>query len=391
MKLQHAVNIADLRRLAESRLPKFIFDMVEGGVEDEYCVVRNEAAFQRYQLLPKILIDVTTRDQSTELFGRRYASPFGISPTGPAPLYRRDADVLLAKAGSRADVPFILSGASGASIESIRAVAPQHAWYQLYGARDRTISADLIRRARDAGFEHLVVTVDTPISPKRERHLRNRITVPVKMTPRLLLTLTVEALRRPGWMWNYATQGGMPRMSNWAHFAPNGATNMQVAEFFRGQSPSSQTWHDVETFRRLWPGKLIIKGVLRADDAQRLVELGADGITVSNHGGKIVDRTPAAIDALPAIKAAVGARAVVMVDGGVRRGSDIVVARCLGADFVFLGRVPLYGVAAAGAAGAARALEIMRTELDLMLGTIGCPRFDNLDKSFLGEYHYGTI
>jgi (S)-mandelate dehydrogenase len=383
MKVDSAVNIADLGKLAHRRLPKFIFDMIEGGVEDELGVARNESALQRYQLFPRVLVDISRRDQATTLFGRAYASPFGISPTGTAPIYRRNGDELLAKAAVAANVPFILAGGSGASLEEIHAIAPEHGWYQLYGASDRAISADLIRRASDLGYKTLVVTIDTPVWPKRVRHLRNQITVPLKFTPGLLAKLAVAAVCRPTWMLEYLFHGGMPRFKNWAHYVPAGASNMEVADFFRRQSPSSQTWADIETFRRLWPGNLVIKGVLDPRDAVRLVELGADGITVSNHGGKIVDRAPAAIDALPAIKSAIGSRARVMMDGGIRRGSDIAVALCLGADFVFVGRATLYGVVAAGQRGAARALKILRDELDLTLGTIGCPRADELNPSFL--------
>jgi L-lactate dehydrogenase (cytochrome)/(S)-mandelate dehydrogenase len=328
-------------------------------------------------------MDIASRDQSTTLFGRRFASPFGISPTGPAPLYRRRADELLAGAAAAADVPFILSGASGASLEAIHEIAPEHAWYQLYGAKDRAVSMDIIRRAHDAGYGTLVVTVDTSVGPKRERHLRNRITVPLKMSPHLIGILAIEAVRRPRWMLEYLLHGGMPRLRTWEKYAPPGANNMEVATFFRGQSPSAQTWADIENFRRAWPGKLVIKGILNPEDAVKLVGLGADGITVSNHGGKIIDRAPAAVDAMIAVKAAVGDRAMVMVDGGVRRGSDVAVARCLGADFIFLGRATLYGVAAAGQPGVQRALDIMREELDLILATVGCRRFDDLDASFL--------
>lgn len=383
MNLDRVVNIEDLRQLARRRVTNFIFDMIEGGVEDESGVARNERQLQRYELLPRVLNDVTVRDQTAKLFDRRFQSPFGISPTGPAPLYRRGADIMLAEAAEETGIPFILSGTSGASLERIKKAAPSMAWYQLYPAKDRAISLDVISRARDAGFEILVVTVDTPITPKRERHLRNGVTLPIKPSLRLYSMLFRQAFVRPRWMAEYVRHGGMPLLENWAKYAPPGANAQEVSEFFRSQFPASQTWQDIENFRKAWPGKLIVKGVLHPADATRLVELGADGITVSNHGGKVLDRAPAPIDALPLIKAAVGDRAAVMMDGGIRRGSDIVVARCMGADFAFTGRATLYGVAAAGKPGAAKAIEILRKEIDLILGTIGCPRFENLTGDYL--------
>lgn len=378
MTLQHAVNIDDLRRLAKRRLPRFIFDMIEGGVEEELGVAENEAAFRRVQVMPSVLNDITSRDQTTTLFGRTYASPFGIAPMGPAPLYRRDGDTLLAQGAVEANIPFVLSGAGGACVERIGKAAPDHAWFQLYGAADRAITHDVIRRTVDAGLDVLVFTVDTPLSPKRERHLRNRITLPLKRDLRTLAVLGMEGLLHPAWAVDYLASGGMPVMETWAPYAPQGSRPQEVAEFFRGQSPSNQTWRDLEDFRRRWPGKFVVKGVLNPEDAARVVDMGADGVIVSSHGGKIVDRAPAPLAALPGVKAAVGDRAAVLLDGGVRRGVDFVIARALGADFVLAGRPILYGLAAGGGPGVARAIDMLRTELDLILATIGCPRFDDV-------------
>lgn len=385
MKLSKAYNIGRLREMARRRTPSFIFDMIEGGVEDEDCVRRNEQVFREKILLPRVLNDITMRDQSTTLFGRRWASPFGISPMAPAPVYRRGADEAMARAAVAANVPFVLSGGAGSTLERVREIAGQNAWFQLYGAKDRSISADMIRRAEDSGYDVLAVTVDTPLTPKRERHLQNGVTIPLKIRPAVLAKLLWEGVTHPAWAFDYVRAGGMPMLGNWRPYAPTGASAGEVADFFRSQSPSNQTWHDIETFRRLWPGKMVIKGVLNPADAVRLVEMGIDGITVSNHGGKIIDRAPAPLEMLPRIKAAVGTRAVVMMDGGVRRGADIAIARCLGADFVFAGRAVLYGVAAAGHAGAAKALEILRNELDLILATIGRPNFDELGPQDLLE------
>ena len=380
MILDHAVNIDDLRIAARRRLPRFIFDMIEGGVEEEIGVLENEASFRRVKVLPSLLNDITVRDQTTTLFGRTYASPFGIAPMGPAPLYRRNGDLLLAGAAVQADIPFVLSGAGGASVEQIAKVAPDHAWFQLYGAADRSITHDIIRRTVDSGLGVMVFTVDTPVSPKRERHLRNRITLPLRKDIRNLAVLGMEGVFHPAWALDYLASGGMPMMGTWAPYAKPGSTPQQVAEFFRSQSPSNQTWKDLEDVRRRWPGRLLVKGVLNPTDAVRMVDMGVDGVIVSSHGGKIVDRAPSPLAALPGIKAAVGDRAAVLMDGGVRRGVDVAIARCLGADFILAGRPMLYGLAAAGGPGAARAIDLLRTELDLILATVGCSKFDDLSR-----------
>jgi isopentenyl diphosphate isomerase/L-lactate dehydrogenase-like FMN-dependent dehydrogenase len=379
VRIRDALSISDIERLAKRRLPRVVYEGIASGVEDERGLIRNEAEFHRYRLLPRAFADVAKRDQSASLFGRTYASPFGISPTGIAGIFRRDAELMLAQAASDAGVPFVMSGASMVSIERVARVDPANTWFQLYAARDAKISDDFLRRARDAGFGTLILTVDNPVSPKRERDMRNGFRLPPKLAPLDLL----EALLHLPWVIDYLRHGGMPVMETWAAYAAPGASAAEVARFFRTQSPSVQTWRDLDGFRRAWPGKLVVKGIMRPSDAVRCAEHGVDGIVISNHGGKALDRAPASIEILPHIKAAVGGRLAVMLDSGVRRGSDIIVARCLGADFVFIGRATLYGVAAAGLAGARRALAILREEIDINLGLIGCPRFEDLGPDFI--------
>ena len=379
MRLGDALSIGDIERLAKRRLPRVVYEGIASGVEDERGLVRNEAEFHRHRLVPRAFADVTKREQTASLFGRTYASPFGISPTGIAGIFRRDAELMLARAASEARVPFVMSGASMVSIERVAQIDPANTWFQLYAARDAKISDDFLRRARDAGLGALVLTVDNPVSPKRERDVRNGFRLPPKLAPLDML----EALLHLPWVIDYLRHGGMPIMETWAPYAAPGAGAAEVARFFRTQSPSIQTWRDLDGFRRSWPGKLVVKGIMRPSDAVRCAEHGVDGIVISNHGGKALDRAPAPIEILPHIKAAVGDRLAVMLDSGVRRGSDIVVARCLGADFVFIGRATLYGVAAAGLAGASRVLDILREEIDTTLGLIGCPRFDQLGPDFI--------
>jgi L-lactate dehydrogenase (cytochrome)/(S)-mandelate dehydrogenase len=373
-----AVNVDDLRRAAKRRLPKIAFDFIEGGVEDEDGLGENELAFRRTKLVPRYLVDVSSRDQSAVLFGRKYASPFGIAPTGIAGLFRPGADLMLAEAARAANVPFIMSGSSTASIEDLAKVAPEHGWYQLYAARDKKISEDMIRRSEAAGLSTLVLTCDVPVHSNRERNQRNGFTRPLKMT----LGTKLEALRHPGWLMEYL-RTGTPMFSNWLPYAPKGSDADAVAAFVASQTAAPLTWKDVENFRRLWPRQFVIKGIMHPDDAARALALGVDGIMVSNHGARQLDRAPSPLDVLPAIRDAVGDKMTLMLDSGVRRGVDALTALCLGAKFVFVGRATLYGAAAGGTAGATAAINILRREIDLTLGQIGCPSLDQLGPDFL--------
>jgi L-lactate dehydrogenase (cytochrome)/(S)-mandelate dehydrogenase len=378
MSIDNAINIEDLRRRARRRLPKIAFDFIEGGCEDETCLIRNEQSFIRYRLVPRYLLDMTGRDQSATLFGRTYASPFGIAPTGLAGLFRPGADLMLAEAARLADIPFIQSGASTASIEALAKVAPEHTWYQLYQPRDQNIADDLVRRAADAGMRTLVLTVDAQGGANHERNLRNGFTQPLAMTPSIIL----EALAHPAWLFDYLRHG-MPVFADWKRYAGDDADARAVATFVKAQGRMAQTWNDVDHFRRLWPGAFVLKGVLHPDDAARAAEAGVDGIIVSNHGGRRLDRAASPIDVLPMIRAAAGEKMTLMLDGGIRRGSDIVTALCLGARFCFVGRATLYGVAAGGLAGARRAVEILRNEIDLVMAQIGCATVPRLGAGYL--------
>jgi L-lactate dehydrogenase (cytochrome)/(S)-mandelate dehydrogenase len=374
MHLADTLSIGDLREMARRRLPRLLFELIESGVEDERGLVHNRAAFEQFRLLPRYLIDVSNCRQETLLWGRRYASPFGFAPTGFAGLLRPGAELMLARAAAESNIPMILSGASIASLESIAQAAPDNAWYHLYPARDGRITKDLVRRASDAGFGVLVLTVDNPVYPKRERDTRNGFTQPM----RLRIGTIIEALTHLGWVTDYLRSGGMPRMENWAAYLPAGATAHDVATFFRRQSPCVQTWRDVEMRRRQWRGRLVLKGIQHPDDAIRAVDLGVDGIIVSNHGGKAFDPLPSPLETLPMIRQAVGDAAVLMLDSGIRRGSDVLIAKCLGAQFTFVGRAALYGVAAGGLPGAQRVIDIMRQEIGLGLALIGCTDFAQL-------------
>lgn len=372
--LRGVVNIQDLRRMARRRLPRILFDYIDGGAGDDAGVRCNRAEFGAYRLRPRYLVDVAERSLATPLWQRRYAVPFGIAPVGLVGLFRRDGELLLARAARDADLPYVLSGVSIATIEDVVRIAPDHTWFQLYPARDPRISLDLVRRASRAGVGVLVLTVDLPVPARRERDLRNGFDFAVRLSPALLL----DGIAHPRWALEYLARGGLPPFGSWARYAPPGASARAVAEFVAAQSYATQSWRDVELYRRTWPGRLVLKGIQHPADARRAAELGVDGLIVSNHGGRQLDCLPTAIEVLPEIRAAVGDRLTIMVDGGIRRGSDLAIALALGADFAFVGRPPVYGVVAAGLAGAARALGILREELDLAMGQLGVTTVEGL-------------
>ena len=388
MKLDQAINVEDLHRMAKRKLPKIIFDYIEGGVEDERGLARNEAAFHRHRLLPRYLVDVSKRDQSATVFGRTYSSPFGISPTGGVGLYRREGEVMLAEVAAAENIPYIMSGGSNASMEEAARVAPNNVWFQLYAAKDSNLSDALIGRARDAGVGALVLTVDVPVHPKRERNYRSGfgrvrnggVMEALQLKPSVLL----EAMTHPAWVIDYVKHGGAPGLGNWLPHAGPGASKADSIALGRGQTPAAaQTWRDLERYRRLFPRPLVVKGILNPADAIRAAEIGVDGIIVSNHGGRQLDQAPASLDALPAIKAAVGDKLTIMLDSGVRRGADILIAWCLGAQFVFFGRPTLYGAIVGGVPGVKKVVDIFRNEIDLVMAQIGCPSLDQLGPDFL--------
>lgn len=374
------INLHDFRLLAQRRLPKIAFDFIDGGADDELGMTRNREAFSTHQLLPRYLVDVTRRDQSVELFGRTYASPIGISPTGMAGLFRRGADAMLAAAAKKANVPFLLSSASNLNIEDAAKIAPDNVWFQMYATSDPRINHDLVRRAADAKVGVLVITVDVPVNSNRERNRRNGFTRPFRMTPAIML----DALTKPGWVIEYLKSGGMPMMSNWQPYAKPGASADEVADMYGTLTPAAMTsWETVATIREQWSGPLVIKGILHPDDARQAVDIGAQGIIVSNHGARQLDNAPSSLAMLPVIKSAVGDRTTLMLDSGVRRGADVVVAKCLGAQSCIFGRPTLYAVAALGQDGADQVLAIMRKEIDAVLAQIGCGVFSQLDGRYL--------
>jgi (S)-mandelate dehydrogenase len=378
MSITSALNYDDLRRMAKRRTPRIAFDFLEGGVDDERGLQRNATAFESQALVPRYMVDASKPDQTTKLFGQTYSHPFGIAPTGGVSLFRQGGDLMLARAAKAANVPFIISGAATATMEDIAKQAQEVSWYQIYLARDRAISRDMVARAKACKFSTLVLSVDVPGQVRRERNLRNGFGRPMNPT----LSSKLEALRHPTWLYEYFT-GDPLNAANWVQYAPKGATPHEVLEFLATQFPCPSTWDDVAWIREQWPGNFVIKGILSPDDAKRAMSMGVDGLMVSNHGGRQLDRGPSPLEVLPAIRDAVGEKMTVMLDSGIRRGSDVVTALSMGARFCFVGRWTLYGVTAGAEAGARHALSLAGTEVGTVMTQIGATDIAALGPQFL--------
>jgi isopentenyl diphosphate isomerase/L-lactate dehydrogenase-like FMN-dependent dehydrogenase len=374
-------NIADLREAARRRLPKGLFEFMDRGNDDEIAMRDNRVALDAIKLKPRVLINVSERSQRITLFGKEQQMPIIIAPTGSAGLAWYEGEIALARAAAAHGIPFTLAGGSMTAMERVAVEAGGTLWFQFYMWPERSLSHELIARARDANYEALVFTVDTPVAPGREYNLRNGFTIPFKFTRRNV----TDVLRHPRWLFGvltrYVLTGGMPRYVNFpAHMrTPITALPMGRSTAF---SPNV-TWDDVREVRKLWPRKLIIKGIQHPRDAVLAAEYGADAIVLSNHGGRVLDSSLAPVLILPEVVDAVGKRITVIVDSGFRRGSDVVKALALGAHAVMVGRGPLHGTATAGERGAMRALQIYRDEIDRVLALIGCRSVAELSPEYV--------
>ena len=353
-----AYSIEDLRQAAKRRLPRAVFDFIDGGAEDENTLRDNRAAFARVRLAPRVLVDVSAVDTDTQILGGRSTLPIAIAPTGAVGFGWRGGDVAIAKAAAAAGIPYSLSMSGTASIERIAREAPGRLWFQAYFLKQRDYTLGLIERARQAGYEALIVTADVPVGGKRERDYRNHFSVPFRYTARNLL----DFASRPAWALPMLFQG-IPVMENLTGLAPEAKDTAALASSVARNNDATLDWEVLKRVRDRWPGNMLVKGILRPDDAERAVATGCEGVIVSNHGGRQLDGAVAAFDALPAVARAIGGKAAVLLDGGVRRGVDVVKALACGAQVVMIGRATLFGVCAAGEAGAMRALEILSGEL----------------------------
>ena len=364
--LDKAINIEDLRVLARRRLPRAIFDFFDGGAEDEVTLRANRAAFERVRLLPKVLVNVREVDPSIDLFGKPSSLPLAIAPTGGISAGRFGAELMLARAAKAAGVPFTMATPSAFTIEQVANEVGGRLWFQLYCVRNLDFRRKLVERARDAGFEAILVTVDLPVSGKRERDPRNGFHTPYSPNWRN----SRDVIFKPLWALDML-RNGLPGMANLVGYPFSTPSGTDIVTAVGREMDAGLDWEYIKALRDLWPGKLILKGVERADDAQRAVSVGCDGVVVSNHGGRQFDGAAATLDALPDIANAVGSKLTVLLDGGVRRGVDVLKARALGAHAVLTGRATLFGVQAGAEAGARRALEILSTELERAMKLCG--------------------
>ncbi len=368
MNHRNALNINDLRAMARKRLPKGIFEYVDRGTEDEISLRDNRRVFDAVKLAPSVLVDVSGRNQEVDIFGHRQAMPLVIAPTAAAGLMWHDGEVQLARAAALANVPFCVSTQAMTTIEKI-AETGARLWFQLYVWRDRKLTHALIDRARDAGAETLVLTADTVVSPKREYNQHNGFGIPLKPS----LRGAIDVAFHPRWLFSVLVRALMTEgVPTYAHYPAEFRTAItQVASSDALKLADNVTWADVTELRRRWPGRLVIKGILRADDALKAVDCGVDGIVVSNHGARNLDIAPSPIDVLPSIADTVGDRLVVLADSSVRRGSDVVKLLASGAKAVLVGRSVLFGLATSGGAGARHALEMLKTEIDNTMALLG--------------------
>lgn len=368
-RIDRALTIEDLRDIARRRVPAVAFDYVEGAAGSEVGLARARAAFSEVHFHARVLRDVSTVDPSTTIGGERSALPFGVAPIGLTRLLHHEGEVAGARAAAAAGIPFGLSTMSSVSLEEVARAAPSgRRWFQLYLWKDRATSLDLMSRAAEAGYDTLLLTVDTPVGGQRLRDLRNGMTIPPSFGP-------LDAARvasRPRWLANFLTTEP-PAFASLSAFP--GSVGDLITEMF----DPSLTFDDLEWLRSVWTGRLLIKGLQAPDDARRVVDLGADGVIVSSHGGRQLDRASAPLRQVPAVRAALlGTDAEVVVDSGVMTGADVVAALALGADFVLVGRAYLYGLMAGGEYGARRALRILEEDVKRTMQLLGAESIDAL-------------
>lgn len=381
MRLKDCCNIEDLRGLARRRLPKPVFDFLEGGSDDEWTVQQNTKRFDAHPLMPHPLVDVSTIDMRTHVLGRETAWPVIVAPTGVTELFHHTGEIALAQAAAESGIAYALSTMSTRSIEEVGNLNDAPKVFQVYVFRDRKLTESLVERCRESHYDALCLTVDTPLSGNRERDRRNGMSVP----PSLKLASFYHFAMRPRWSLNSLFRCRF-ELANF-HDAAQGIAGQlrQPLQYVNSQFDRTVSWEDAKWLAKRWNGPLALKGIMSADDARRALDIGASAIWISNHGGRQIDGVPATIDCVAAIRAAVGDKAEIIVDSGIRRGTHVLKALALGANACAIGRPPLYGLAAGGPAGAARALEIFRSEIELNMALLGCRTLKDIGPHILAN------
>jgi L-lactate dehydrogenase (cytochrome) len=374
------VSIADLRAIAQRRVPKSVFDYLDGGAEGEVTLRENCRVYEDVTFRPRHAVAFANCNLRTRVLGFDLALPFLLAPVGYSRLMHPVGEVGAAHAAGNAGTAYILSTISGHKLEDVKAVSTGPVFYQLYLMGGRGAAEAAIERARVAGFSALVVTIDTPVSGIRERDFRNGMRELLSGGPLEKLSYLPQILSRPGWLASFLRDGGIPALHN---VVVPGKGPMPLVDIAAALAASAVTWNDLRWIRELWRGPIVVKGVLTGDDARRAVDEGAAAISVSNHGARQLDCVPASLRVLPEVVKAVHGQTEILMDGGIRRGADIVKALCLGARAVLCGRAYAYGLAAAGEVGVNRAIEILRADLDRTMRLLGCASVAELDRSYV--------
>jgi len=372
--------IEDFRPIARQRVPQSVFDYLDGGAEGEVTLRENCRVFNDVTFRPRHAVAVTSCNLCTRVLGFDLSLPFLLAPVGYSRLMHPGGEVAAARAAGRAGTGYILSTISGHKLEDVKAGSTGPVFYQLYLMGGRGAAEAAIERACVAGFSALVVTIDTPVSGIRERDYRNGMKELISGGPLAKIPFLPQVLSRPGWLMSYLLDGGLPGLPN---VIVPGKGPMPLVDINAALAESAVTWADLRWIREIWKGPIVVKGVLTGDDARRAIDEGVAAISVSNHGGRQLDGVPASLRALPEVVEAVKDRIEVLMDGGIRRGADIVKALCMGARAVLCGRAYAYGLAAGGEAGVDRAIEILRTDLERTLRLLGCPSVNELDRSYV--------
>jgi L-lactate dehydrogenase (cytochrome) len=370
--------IEDLRTVARRKVPRAFFDYADSGSYNEETFRANRADFEKIKLRQRVLVDVSARSLSTTILGEKVSAPFALAPIGLTGMQHGDGEILAARAAHDAGIPYTLSTMSIGSIEDVAKATGKPFWFQLYVIRDRGFSKDILARATAAKCSALVLTVDLQVLGQRHRDIRNGMTVP----PEIRLSNILDIASKPAWAWSIL-KGKSKTFGNLAGHVKGMDNVNSLAQWISSQFDPALSWKDVEWIKSIWPGKLIIKGILDVEDAKMAMKLGADAVVVSNHGGRQLDGAPSTISALPAIADAIGDKTEVLFDGGIRTGADMMRALALGARACLIGRAYVYGLGAGGQAGVARAIEILKKEFDVAMALTGVNKISEIGRHVL--------